>query len=305
MGYRRRDLMTGAGAALALNALGLSGTEGAEGESRGSEHPFHLGTVTYNVPKDWDLPTLFKILKQAGIDGVEFRTTHAHGVEPSLSPTQRVEVRQRCADAGMRQISLGSICEFQSPDPAVVRKNVEQCGEFVRLAKDIGARAVKVRPNGLPKEVPVEKTLEQIGTTLRGCGALAEDNGVEIWVEVHGAGTQEPANMRKIMDHCGHRAVGLTWNSNPTDVKNGSVKEAFDQLRPFVRCCHINTLWGDYPYRELFSLLRGSGFEGHTLCEVATPVKPEDGLLFYQCYRGLWREMARAGERVTLFGFPG
>lgn len=289
----RREVLGGAGAALALNVLGMSGGAAAEGAREGSDPPFHLGTVTYNVPKDWDLPTLLKVLKQAGIDGVEFRTTHAHGVEPSLSPSQRTEVKQRCMDAGMRQVSLGSICEFQSPDPAAVRKNIEQCGEFIRLAKDIGARAVKVRPNGLPREVPVEKTLEQIGTALRECGAMAQDNGVEIWVEVHGNGTQEPPNTRKIMDHCSHQAVGLTWNSNPTDVKGGSVKASLELLRPFIRCCHINNLWGDYPYRELFALLRGSGFTGYTLCEVATPVKPEDGALFYQCYKGLWRELAR------------
>ena len=42
--------------------------------------------------------------------------------------------------------------------------------------------------------------------------------------EVHGGGTQEPANFRKIMDYCGHKAVGANWNSNPTDVKDGSVR---------------------------------------------------------------------------------
>ena len=55
-------------------------------------------------------------------------------------------MRKKCADAGLLQTSLGSVCEFHSPDPAVVRKNVEDCREWVLLAKDIGARAVKVRP---------------------------------------------------------------------------------------------------------------------------------------------------------------
>lgn len=64
--------------------------------------------------------------------------------------------------------------------------------------------------------------------------------------------------MRKIMDCADHKNVGVTWrNSNGTDVKNGSVKESFDLLSKFIRCCHINELIGGYPYRELFSLLRG------------------------------------------------
>jgi len=289
----RRGLLTGAGAALAAGALEIASTGSVEAQGKAGDPPFGLGTVTYNVPKDWDLPTLLKILPAVGVHSIEFRTTHAHGVEPSMSSAQRTEVRQRCADAGIKQISLGTVCEFQSPDPAVVKKNLDDCREWVKLAKDLGALGVKIRPNGLPKDVPVEKTLEQIGKALRECGAMAQDQGVEIWMEVHGAGTQEPANARKILDYCGHKSVGANWNSNPTDVKNGSVREAFDLLKANLLSVHINNLWSDYPYRELFTLLRQAGFNRYTNCEVGTAVKPEDGALFFQCYRGLWKELAR------------
>jgi sugar phosphate isomerase/epimerase len=289
----RREVLAGVGAAVAVNAAGLPAIAGGKAQVRGDDPPFKLGTVTYNVPKDWDLPTLVKLLPQAGVSAVEFRTTHAHGVEPSLSSAQRAEVKQRCADGGLVIWGLGTVCEFHSPDPAVVRKHVETCREFVKLAQDVGAKGVKVRPNGLPKEVPVEKTLEQIGKALRECGGMAADHGVEIWVEVHGQGTSEPANMRKILEYCGHKAVGANWNSNGTDVKNGSVREAFELLKPYLMSCHINNLWSDYPYRELFSLLRGASYNRYTLCEVGTPVKAEDGVIFFQCYKGLWRELAR------------
>jgi sugar phosphate isomerase/epimerase len=286
----RRELLAGVSGALAAGTLGV--VDRAEAQIAG-DPPFKLGTVTYNVPKDWDLPTLCKLLPQAGVSGIEFRTTHAHGVEPSLSASQRAEVKLRCADAGLTIWGLGTVCEFQSPNPAEVRKHVESCAEFVKLAKEIGARGVKVRPNGLPKDADTEKTLEQIGKTLRECGDVARDHGVEIWVEVHGGGTQVPANMRKIMDHCGHKSVGICWNSNPTDVENGSVRGAFDLLKPFLMSCHINNLWGPYPYRELFSLLRTAGYDRYTLCEVGSAVKAEDGVLFFQCYKGLWKELAR------------
>jgi sugar phosphate isomerase/epimerase len=289
----RRGLLTGLGGALAASAIDGALTAPAVAQAKPGDPPFGVGAITYNVPKDWDLATLLKILPAAGLPAIEFRTTHAHGVEVSLSPSQRAEVKQRCQDAGIKQLSIGSVCEFQSPDPAVVRKHVDDCREWVKLAKDIGAIGVKVRPNGVPRDVPLEKTLEQIGKTLRECGDMARDQGVEIWVEVHGGVTQEPVNMRKIMDHCGHKSVGINWNSNPTDVKNGSVKEGFELLKPFLMSVHINNLWSDYPYRELFALLRAANFQRYTLCEVGTPVKPEDGAVFFQCYRGLWRELAR------------
>jgi sugar phosphate isomerase/epimerase len=283
----RRDFLAAAVASAGAWALPKSV------HSQEAAPPFGLGTVTYNVSKDWDLATLLRILPQAGIEALEFRTTHAHGVEPTLSAVARADVRRRCADAGFRQLSLGTACEFHSPNPAVVDQNIATCAEFVELAKDIGALGVKVRPNGLPEGVPVERTLEQIGKALRRCGDIAGDHGVEIWVEVHGRGTQQPAHMRTIMDHCGHPRVGINWNSNPTEVENGSIQESFDLLKPFLKTVHINDLDSGYPYRELFGLLRDAGFRRYTLVEFATPVPPEDGLEFYRNYRRRWRELAR------------
>ena len=254
---------------------------------------FRLGLVTYNIAKDWDLDTILRLCREARFEGVEFRTTHAHGVERTLTPAQRAEVRRKCADAGLLQTSLGSVCEFHSPDPAVVRRNVEDCREWVLLAKDVGARAVKVRPNGLPKDVPEEKTLEQIGRALAECGSFAQDHGVEIWVEVHGDQTKVPARMRRIMDVCSHPTVGLTWNSNDTDVADGSVAKPFELLGPFVRCCHITDLRSAYPYRELFSLLEQSGFTGFTLCEYPEPVPAFNGAAWLRDYRERWEALQR------------
>src|SRR5439155_9530828 len=94
---------------------------------------------------------------------VELPTTHKHGVEPSLSKAQRHEGRQRFADLDIAIWGCGTTCEFQSPEQAVVQKNIESCKQFVQLVADLGGRGVKVRPNGRPKGVPVEMTLEQIG----------------------------------------------------------------------------------------------------------------------------------------------
>jgi sugar phosphate isomerase/epimerase len=253
----------------------------------------HLGLVTYNVARDWDLATILRVCREAGLEGVEFRTTHRHGVEPSLDPVARANIRKQCADAGLKQISLGSVCEFHSPDPATVKRNVDDCLAFVRLAKDLGARGVKVRPNGLPKDVPIEKTLAQIGRALAECGRIGADHGVEVWVEVHGAGTAEPANMRTIMEACGHPNVGVTWNSNGSDVADGSVRAAYRLLKPYIRCCHITDLWSAYPWRELLALLAADQYDRFLLCEVGTPVPAEAGALFMRCYAALFKEIGR------------
>ncbi|HEY7311818.1 MAG TPA: sugar phosphate isomerase/epimerase family protein [Gemmataceae bacterium] len=293
--HRRRFLHTSAFA-----AAGLVVTNAAAAPSlKDDKTPkFRLGLVTYNLAASWNLDVLLRVCKNAGVSPVELRTTHKHGVEPSLSKERRKEVRQRFADAGVAVWGCGSVCEFQSPDSAVVNKNIETCKAFVDLVADLGGRGVKVRPNGLPKDVPVEKTLEQIGKALVPCGKAAADAGVEIWVEVHGQGTSHPPHMKTIMEHCGHPKVGLTWNSNATDLKGGSVAEYFKLLWPWIRSCHINELYkgaaGVYPYRELFRLFREHGYDRATLCEVGRGVPDEAaGTEMLRYYKALWTELNR------------
>jgi sugar phosphate isomerase/epimerase len=285
----------------AVAAIGLAAPSAAAAPSVKEEKApkFRLGLVTYNLAASWDLPTLLRVCKNAGIGPVELRTTHKHGVEPSLSKERRAEVRKRFADAGIAIWGCGTTCAFQAPDAAVVEKNIETCKRFVDLVADLGGRGVKVRPNGLPKDVPVEKTLEQIGKSLIPCGKAAADAGIEIWVEVHGHGTAHPPHMKTIMEQCGHRRVGLTWNSNGSDVKNGPIAEYFNLLWPWIRSCHINELYKDaagvYPYRELFRLFREHGYDRATLCEVGRGVPDEAAateLLRY--YKALWLELNRA-----------
>ncbi|MEW5977929.1 MAG: sugar phosphate isomerase/epimerase family protein [Acidobacteriota bacterium] len=250
---------------------------------------FKLGTVTYNLGKDMDLETLIKTCEETGFEAVELRTSHKHGVEPSLSPAQRQEVRRRFDGTRVRLLSLGSTCEYHSPDLGVVRKNVEETKQFVELAHDVGALGVKVRPNGLPKNIPEEKTLEQIGRSLKECGEFAQRYGIEIWVEVHGRDTSLPRRMKRIMEVASHPQVGVCWNSNDDDVESGSVRASFEMLRPWLRNVHINELWKkDYPWKELFHLLQDAGYSRYTLAEIPDNC---DAIRLMRYYRSLWQQL--------------
>ena len=288
----RRSFLAAAGAAVLAARVRGDEPRGSSGAPK-----FQLGLVTYNVPKDWDLPTILRVCKQTGVAAVECRTTHKHGVEPSLSAAQRRDVKKQFADSGVVFWGSGSVCEFHSPDPAVVRKNVEDCKRFVDLVRDLGGKGVKVRPNGVAKGHTPEQACDQIGKALIDCGKAAADAGVEIWVEVHGNPTSQPKLMRRIMDACGHPAVGVCWNSNPTDLVNGSIAEGFELLAKFIRSCHINDLENDragkYPYRDLFRRLAGIGYDRYTLCEYGKAFDPVAGEEFLKKYRARWDELCR------------
>lgn len=250
-----------------------------------------LGAVTYNVLKDWDVDTIIKNLEAAGFEAVELRTGHKHGVEPTLTPEQRKAVGSKFSSSKVRLLSFGSTAEFQSPDEAVRRKNVADAKAFIELAHDTGAWGVKVRPNGLPDGVPEATTVGRIAECLKELGDYGAGRGVEIWMEVHGKTTQNPPVSAAIMKATKHAMVGLCWNSNPTDLVNGSVRQSFDLLRPWIKNVHINELAGPYPYRELFRMLRESSYERYTLCEATESKEPER---FLRWYAALWREMQRS-----------
>jgi sugar phosphate isomerase/epimerase len=285
----RRDFLA-ASTAVAATSLLPSPVFAAESPK------FKLGLVTYNVAAGWDLSTVLRICKSVGIAAVECRTTHKHGVEPSLSADERKKVKGQFADAGVIFWGSGSVCEFHSDDAAVVKKHIEDCKKFLALVKDLGGKGVKVRPNGVVKGQSVEKSCEQIGKALIECGKAAADLDLEIWVEVHGAVTAIPKNMRAIMDACGHPSVGVTWNSNATDLVNGSIEEGFTLLAKFIKSCHITDLTNDkagkYPYRDLFSRFRKMGYDRYTLCEVGKSYSPEEGEKFLKDYKALWTELA-------------
>src|SRR5262245_28085377 len=116
IGLDRRQLLQAG--ALGAISLAIPSSSPAADKPADKGPPFRLGTVTYNVAAAWDLPTLLRVCKTAGISPIEFRTTHKHGVEPTLSKEQRTEVKKRCADAGIEIWGCGSVCEFQAPDQA-------------------------------------------------------------------------------------------------------------------------------------------------------------------------------------------
>ena len=100
--------------------------------------------------------------------------------------------------------------------------------------------------------------------------------------------------MKRIMDIADHPAVGVTWNSNGPDVKDGSIKWSFDMLRPKIYSVHINELVSGYPYRQLFTLLRETGYEHYTMIEAQAMCDGDlaNSLRFMRFYKALWEELS-------------
>jgi sugar phosphate isomerase/epimerase len=231
-----------------------------------------FGLVTYQWGRDWDLPTLIANCEKTGLLGVELRTQHAHKVESNLTKQQRSEVRKRFADSQVTCIGYGSIFEYHSPDPAEVRKNIEQTKIYTQLCKDIGASGIKIKPNDLPASVPKEKTIAQIAASFNEVGKFARDLGQLVRVEVHGHLTQEIPNMKAIFEQVTEPNVKMCWNCNPEDLLPPGLEANFNSVKKwFGDTVHVRELnIGDYPYQQLMDLFRGMRYKGWILLEART-----------------------------------
>jgi len=287
----RRDFLKSAG--VSAGVLGVLSPALVTRSAGGASSPLFLmstprmklGIVTYNLAKDWDIPTIIKNCEAAKFDGVELRTSHAHKVEPDLSEEDRRRVKKRFDDTPVRLVCLGSTCEYHFPDPAEVRKNIELTKKFIVLAHDVGAEAVKVRPNGIPKEVEPARTLDQIGKALVECGQAGQDFGVKVRLEVHGGGTDRIENIVKILAAADHPMVEIVWNSNQTDLQGG-LEANFAKVRSRIGQIHMRDLFiEEYPWRKLIALLRDSGFLGYACAEIG---ESNDPLRVMRYFRALF-----------------
>lgn len=260
-----------------------------------------LGTVTYNLAKDWDIETIIAKLSANGFEGVELRTTHAHGVELSLTAAQRAEVRRRFQDSPVTLVGLGGTYEYHSSDPEVLRANIEGTKEYARLAADVGASGIKVRPNNVEddKGIPREQTYAQIGRAWDECAAFAADYGVQVRMEVHGHVTQEPANFLQILQHVEHPNAKVCWNCNAPDVTAaGTIKPNFDKMADRIALVHMRDLyWPDYPWQELMVLLQGINYQGFCLAEIPETAEPERIMGYYRALFDAYNEIARLRQR--------
>jgi sugar phosphate isomerase/epimerase len=236
-----------------------------------------FGLVTYLWGQDWDVLTLLKNCEAADIHAVELRTTHKHGVEPYLNTAQRADVKKRFDDSPVECVGPGSNERYDHTDPADLKKAIADTKAFIRLSHDIGATGVKVKPNSFHKDVQREKTIEQVGRSLRELAEYGAGFGQEIRLEVHGSMAELPT-IRQVLDVADHPGARVCWNSNPQDLQGQGLAHNFDLVKEhFGRTAHVRELTvGDYPYPELIRRFVQMDYDGWILLEART--KPRDWL---------------------------
>ena len=278
--FSRRNFINTA--AVSTAAVVLPGFNTSSGEQKQksdfvlNKNPLKLGLMTYMVGSKWDIDTIIKNCKETKFEHVQLRTTHAHGVEVTLSAAQRADVKKRFQDAGLA-ISLASAFQYHYTDQTELRKNIEGTKQFLQLAADVGALGIRVFPNAVPKEGDKtrEKILEQIGKSASECAATGYNLGVQVRIEEHGQGTANIPVIKQILDYADNPHLYMIWNNSNSDYtgeglpkgyEGMSLEEQFNLVKGRIGNVHLRELFTDYPWRQLFSLISNSGYKGY--CDI-------------------------------------
>lgn len=296
---RRNFLSTGVRTALGVCAIaGLRPAQLPAAEPPANpKSKMRFGLATYTWGKDWDIPTLIANCAQAQVYGVELRTSskYAHGVEVTLDAAQRAEVKQRFADSPVRVASIACSERMDWPEPDKLRAAIEAAQAHLQLSHDVGCDVLRVFPNQFHRDVPREKTIEQIARAVDELGRFAADLGQEVSLEAHGPAGELPT-MRAIMDRVTQRSVRVRLNCDARDTQGAGFVANFNLVKDVLsRVIHLHDLHDpQYPYQQMVELLRQANWEGWALAERGDAVPDRIQAMIEQ--RQVWEAMvAKAG----------
>lgn len=250
----------------------------------------NLGLTTYMIGSKWTIPELIEFLPKFGIFGVELRTDmkFAHGIELASGKAARAEVAKRFADSPVRLVGIASGERFDSPDAGKLEKAVERTKELLQFCADLGSPGLRVFPNDFHKEVPEEKTLEQIAGALKKLTPAAVSLGVELRLEAHGSVGLLP-NLATIAKAVGEPGIRVILNSDFRDTKGEGQAANLEKVGSCLAgTVHIHDLTAkNYTeanfYETQFAFLKRVGWSGFCMLEIGD--KPDNEARFKEIDR--------------------
>jgi len=253
-----------------------------------------FGLTTYQWGKDWDLPKLIENCRKAGVFGTELRTSqsYAHGVELDIGAKQRQDVKKSFRDSPVTLVGIATSECFDSPDAEELKTAIENTKGYIRLSHDTGGSGVRVFPNSFQKDVPREKTIEQIGRSLNTVGAFAADYGQQVRLEAHGSAGELPT-IKAIMDRVTEPSVRVKLNCDKRDNEGEGLEHNFNLVKNLLgSTIHAHDFKdAEYPYQLMTDLLVKMGWAGWILLENSSSVPDRVAALIEQ--RGIFEHKLR------------
>ncbi len=223
-----------------------------------------LSLDTYVICKEMSLEHILELLAANGYQGVEFRCEHEqqHGVELEASADERKALRAQVEDAGIAVSCLSTSRRYEWPEPERRQEEIDLSKRYVELGHDMGCGRIRVFGNNFPKGVEKQEVIQYVGESLRQIGEFAEGSGVDVLLEMHGHFYYWEYTLQAV-EIADHPNVAINYNSDKRDLVDGSVAETYGHVKDRIRHVHMHDLASpEFPYVELFQLLKDNGYQG-------------------------------------------
>lgn len=268
----------------------ISGAGNAGAKQNREAFKMKLGFMS-SMAQDKTVPELIDMAKKFGYQSVEFRPEwkHAHGIELSMTKSQRKEVRNRFADSGIEISAISPGVKFLRDDRD---KQLEKMFQYIDLAADIGAPNIRFFADKLPED-PAERSESrkvQAGYQAR-AAEKAWEAGVMLALETHG--NSIGVDTGEMMYLAGHPpAFRVNWHLSHS-LKNGEDTDtAYRHIKGRVVHVHWSIPEDDEAKMKAierqFELLLYDGFDGSFSVEI---IKKGDNTNLLIDHTKMWKQL--------------
>ncbi|MCC6442736.1 MAG: sugar phosphate isomerase/epimerase [Armatimonadetes bacterium] len=239
--------------------------------------------ITQIILGNATLDETLALCKEAGYEAVELTFTENKDLNINMSDDELLDVRQKCADAG---VEIGSIIATYSDQGNLLSRNKEErdkrCKSLARcleIAGVLGVDGTLLHPGQLGPEGTYEEAWEDLKAALKAMAPVAEANKCAICVEnVWNKFILSPREATQFVDEVGSPWVGFyldTANMMAYGYPEQWVRSLGKRLKKvhfkdFKRGPHqfVNLLDGDTDWPILMKEIRAAGYDSALIHEV-------------------------------------
>ena len=199
-----------------------------------------LSFSTLGCP-DWSFDEIVARGVEYGYDGVEIRLIERETdllKRPEFRPTELPQRIRQLKDAGFLVCGLSSSVHFEDPNPATRSKQLANGQAYCDLARELGAKFVRVFGDLIRPNEDEAQQLDWIAAGLQSLGEYASTVSIEVLIETHGDFCRSE-KMASLMNRVSCPSVGVLWDTHhPWRFHGERIADTWAALKKWTRHTH-------------------------------------------------------------------
>jgi len=208
---------------------------------------------------------------EMGLDGVELTGYYF----PTREKSYLRRLRRLALSMGLCISGAAAGSNFCRPEEAARRKEVETVGEWVEVARELGAPCLRVFAGAAPEGCGMEQATAWVVEALKECAEIGREAGVVIALENHGGVTARAESVVRMVGEAGSEWLGVNL-----DLGNyhANIYEEIAQTIPYAVHVHAKVsetgVGRPLDYERIKGMLQERGYNGFLSIEYEEDEEP-------------------------------